>query len=92
MQEDAPFLLATLQQELVAAVIAAQNKLVIDTFAATSGVLTATGVGATVIDMIADAISAQESISGTTRPRSSPTRQPSPRSARPRPDSSGVVQ
>lgn len=66
MQEDAPFLITTLQQELVAAVIAAQNKLVVDTFAATSGVLTATGVGTTIIDMIADAISAQESISGMT--------------------------
>lgn len=66
MQDDSGFLIATLQQELVAAVVAAQNKLVVDTFAATSGVLTATGAGTTIIDMIADAISAQESISGTT--------------------------
>ena len=66
MSEDADFLVATLQQELVAAVIAAENELVISTFAATSGVLTATGLGTTVIDMIADAISAQESISGMT--------------------------
>jgi hypothetical protein len=66
MVEDAGFLISTLQQELVAAVVAAQNKLVVDTFAATSGVLTATGVGTTIIDTIADAISAQEAISGTT--------------------------
>ena len=66
LQEDSGFLLATLQQELVAAVTAAQNKLVIDTFAATVGVLTRTGVAATVVDLVADSIAAQESISGLT--------------------------
>lgn len=66
MSEDAPFLLKFLEQELVAAIIAAENALVVSTFTATSGILTATGVAATIIDMIADAVAAQEAISGTT--------------------------
>ncbi|GAA2113018.1 phage major capsid protein [Nocardioides bigeumensis] len=66
MAEDAPYLLAFLQSELMAALIAAENALILTTFAATSGVLTATGAGTTIVDMIADAISAQESVSGST--------------------------
>ena len=66
MSEDAGFLIAFLQQELVAAVIAAENALVISTFAATSGILTATGAATAVIDLIADAVASEEAISGMT--------------------------
>lgn len=66
MEEDAPFLISYLQHELIAAIIAAENKLIVDTFAATSGVLSATGAGTTIIDLISDALAAQEAISGTT--------------------------
>lgn len=66
MADDAGFLLAYLQQELVNAVITRENQEVLDTFAATSGVLTGTGTAATVVDLIADAIAGQEAISANT--------------------------
>jgi HK97 family phage major capsid protein len=66
MQDDASFLIGYLQQELLAAVVAAENKLIVDTFAATSGVLTATGAASTIVDMVADAIAAEEAVSGLT--------------------------
>jgi HK97 family phage major capsid protein len=66
MADDAPFLLAYLQAELAAAVATRENQEVLDTFAATSGVLTGTGAAADVVDLVADAIAGQEAISGST--------------------------
>lgn len=64
--EDAAFLLAYLQQELSSSVISRENSEVLATFAATSGVLTGTGVAASVIDLVADAVAGQEALNGTT--------------------------
>jgi len=66
MAEDAPFLVAFLQTELAAAIAAAENAAILSAFNAASGVLTGTGATATVVDLIADAISGQEAISGKT--------------------------
>ena len=74
MATDAAHLVDYLSLELQAAVAAAENKLILDTFGATSGVLTATGALTTVVDLVADAIASMEAISGITPPRSSPTR------------------
>jgi len=64
MSEDANYLLAYLQQELVNAVITKENQEILATFNATSGVLTGTGAATDVVDLIADAIAGQEAISG----------------------------
>jgi len=66
MAEDAPFLVTFLQSELAASIAAAENAAILNTFNTTSGVLTGTGATATVVDLIADAISGQEAISGKT--------------------------
>jgi len=66
MADDAPFLVAFLQQELAAAVAAAENAAILDTFGTTSGVLTAAGDVDTVVDILADEIGHQEAISGKT--------------------------
>jgi HK97 family phage major capsid protein len=66
MEADASFLVGQLEQELIAAVVAAENKLCLDTFAATSGVLTGSGTTATVVDLVATAIASMEAISGIT--------------------------
>lgn len=66
MTDDAPYLVQWLGQELTAAVIDAENTAILDTFAATSGVLTGTGAAATVVDLVADAIAGQEAVSGLT--------------------------
>lgn len=63
--DDASFMLAYLQQELVSAVITKENSEVLATFAATSGVLTGTGASATVIDLVADAIAGQSALNGS---------------------------
>ncbi len=64
--DDAAFLLGHLEQELVQAVVTRENASILATFNATSGVLTGTGVAATVIDLLADAIAGQEAINGST--------------------------
>lgn len=66
MSDDAAFLLAYLQQELVNAVITRENAEILATFGATSGVLTGTGSATDVVDLIADSIAGQEAISGNT--------------------------
>ncbi len=65
MTDDATYLLTYLQQELQNAVITRENQEVLAAFAATSGVLTGAGATADVVDLIADAIAAQEAINGT---------------------------
>jgi HK97 family phage major capsid protein len=66
MQEDAPFLLKYLAQELTSAVLAAENALIVSTFVATSGVLTDTAAAAAVVDLVAAGLGAQEAVSGVT--------------------------
>jgi hypothetical protein len=66
MGDDAPFLVTYLGNELAAAVTAAENKLVPDTFAATSGVLTGTVATTAVVDGVADVIAYAEALSGIT--------------------------
>jgi hypothetical protein len=64
MSEDANYLLAYLQQELVNAVITKENEEILATFTGTSGVLTGTGAATDVVDLIADAIAGQTVVSG----------------------------
>ncbi len=66
MEADAAFLVAALEQELISACIAAENALVLSTFAGTSGILTATGATTAVVDLVAAAIASMEAISGIT--------------------------
>ena len=64
--EDAPFLVQEIQQSVLRAVLVRENKLVIDTINATSGVLTGTSTAATLIDLLATEIGASEAINGVT--------------------------
>ncbi len=66
MAEDAPFLVSHLQAELGQAVATAENSRVLSAFNSTSGVLTGTGATAAVVDVVAQAIAAQEAFSGKT--------------------------
>jgi HK97 family phage major capsid protein len=66
MVEDASYLIGYLQAELTSAVIVRENKAILDTFTGTSGVLTGTGLATDVVDLVADAISGHEAISGNT--------------------------
>jgi HK97 family phage major capsid protein len=62
--DDAPFLLAHLQAELIAAVITAENVEVLAALTGASGIVTATGTAAAAIDVFADAIAVQEGVNG----------------------------
>jgi HK97 family phage major capsid protein len=66
MSEDSGYLVNYLSEELTAAVLAAENAAILTAFTGTSGVLTATGTTATVVDILADEIAAMEAISGIT--------------------------
>jgi len=61
---DAPFLLSHLQQELTSAVVVKENSELLATFNVTSGVLTGTSTKAAALDLLADAIAAQEAVNG----------------------------
>jgi hypothetical protein len=65
-QQDASFLVQALELELQAALIARENQLVLDTFGATSGVLTGSGATTAVVDLAAAAIASMEAMSGIT--------------------------
>lgn len=66
LREDAGFLLTEIQSSVLRAVLARENKLIVDTIAATSGILTGTGAAATLLDILADEIGASEAINGQT--------------------------
>lgn len=64
--EDAPELLAMIGEQATIAVVKRENRLLIDRFAATSGIMAADATTATLIDDIADAIAATESLNEVT--------------------------
>jgi HK97 family phage major capsid protein len=66
MSDDAPYLVAHLQAELTNAVITRENAAILAAFNGASGILTQTGVAASVVDLIADSVAGQEAISGVT--------------------------
>jgi HK97 family phage major capsid protein len=66
LSEDAPFLVREIQSAVLRAVLVRENKLVIDTIDATSGILTGTSTAATMIDLLASEIGASEAINGET--------------------------
>jgi HK97 family phage major capsid protein len=65
LSQDAAYLVGYLQSDLAAAVLAAENAEIVSSLTA-SGILTDTGAATTVIDMVSEAVAAQESISGLT--------------------------
>lgn len=64
--EDAPFLVSEIQKSVLRNVLVRENKLVIDTIAATSGILTGTSTAATLLDLLATEIGESEAINGVT--------------------------
>lgn len=66
LQQDAGFLLQAVELELQAALLARENQLIVDTFGATSGVLTGTGTTANTVDLVAAAVASMEAFSGIT--------------------------
>lgn len=64
--EDAEWLAVEILNQAVLALIARENKLVVDTMAGASGVVTATGAKADALEVIASAIGGQESLNGVT--------------------------
>jgi HK97 family phage major capsid protein len=64
MQMDAGFVVQQVENELQQAILARENKLIVDSFGTTSGVLTGTGPTANVVDLVAAAIASMEGFSG----------------------------
>lgn len=66
LAEDAPFMVTEIQKSVLRNVLVRENKLVIDTIDATSGILTGTGVAGTLLDILATEIGDSEAINGQT--------------------------
>lgn len=66
LQDDAPYLVGAITQELRSAVTVAENGHVIAALGAASGILTAPATAATLLDVLADEIAALEAQNGVT--------------------------
>jgi len=66
LAEDAPFLIASIQRQVIIAVLAAENAAIVSALSAASGALTGTGTKALAIDVLAAAIGNAETLNGIT--------------------------
>ena len=66
LQEDAPFLISSIQRQVTVAVLKRENQSIVSALSGATGAITSTGAATATIDLLAAAIGAQEAMNGVT--------------------------